>query len=307
MTGDPYAALGVSKSASDAEIKKAYHSIAKTDHPDLNPDPKASERFKAASAAYELLRDPQKRALFDAGTIDASGQERPQQHFYRDFSGSNDNPYAQGAGFAAGGSFSDVFEDLFGSRAGRGGFGGFQNRGPQRGQDQRFSLAIDLPTAVNGGKKRITLPDGSALEVTIPEGSHDGQTIRLRGKGGPGSSNGPQGDVYLTLEIQDHPIFRREGDDIHMVLPISLPEAVLGGKVAVDIIDGAVSLTIPAGASSGRRLRLRGKGAPRQAGGRGDLYAELRIMLPAKPDAALTEFIHSWRESHDYDPREARS
>lgn len=304
MANDPYAALGLDKTASEAQIKKAYRRIAKTDHPDLNPDPDATERFKAASVAYDLLSDPEKRRRFDAGEIDASGQERPQRQYYRDFSGRADNPYTEHSGFESG-DFSDIFEDLFGARAqGRGarraaGSGDFS----MRGQDVRYTLSLDLVTAVNGGTTRITLPDGNTLDVKIPAGAHDGQTIRLKGKGGPGHGKGGPGDAYLTLNIQEHADFRREGVDIHVTLPISLPEAVLGGKVEVATIDGPVSLTVPPGTSSGKRLRLRGKGAPKPGGGRGDMYAELRIVLPKKIDDQLAGAIREWRAGHDYDPR----
>ena len=302
MPQDPYAALGLKKDASEAQIKKAYRNIAKTDHPDLNPDPAAAERFKAAAAAYDLLRDPEKRRRFDAGEIDATGQETPQRRYYRDFSGRADSPYAEGAGFG-GGDFSDVFADLFGARAGRRGTaGGFS----MKGQDVHYTLSLDLVTAVNGGKTRITLPDGSTLDVKIPAGAWDGQVIRLRGRGGPGHGKAKPGDAYLTLNIEDHADFRREGDDIHITLPISLPEAVLGGKVEVATVDGPVNLTVPAGTSSGRRLRLRGKGAPKQGGGRGDMYAELRIALPDPIDDQLAQFVRDWRTGHDYDPRGGR-
>ena len=304
MAQDPYAALGIGKDASEAQIKRAYRNIAKTDHPDLNPDPAAAERFKAASSAYDLLRDPEKRRRFDAGEIDAAGQETPQRRYYRDFSGRADSPYAEGAGFG-GGDFSDVFADLFGARAGR--RGGAQGGGfSMKGQDVHYTLSLDLVTAVNGGTTRITLPDGGTLDVKIPAGAWDGQVIRLRGKGGPGHGKAGPGDAYLTLNIEEHADFRREGDDIHITLPISLPEAVLGGKVEVATVDGPVSLTVPPGTSSGKRLRLRGKGAPKQGGGRGDMVAELRIALPERIDEQLAAFIRDWRAGHDYDPRGRR-
>lgn len=307
MADDPYAALGLGKDASEAQIKKAYRRIAKTDHPDLNPDPAAAERFKAASSAYDLLRDPERRRRFDAGEIDAAGQERPQRQYYRDFSGRADNPYAGHQGFE-GGDFADVFEDLFGARArrhhpNRSGQGFDPKSFSMRGQDAHYTLSLDLVTAVNGGTTRITLPDGSTLDVKIPAGAHDGQTMRLKGKGGPGMGKGGPGDAYLTLNIQEHADFRREGTDIHVILPISLPEAVLGGKVPIETIDGRVSLTVPPGTSSGRRLRLRGKGAPKPGGGRGDMYAELRIVLPERIDDDLARAIRDWRAGHDYDPR----
>ncbi|MDO5620483.1 MAG: DnaJ C-terminal domain-containing protein [Paracoccus sp. (in: a-proteobacteria)] len=318
FAADPYVALGISKTASDAEIKKAYRKIAKADHPDLNPDPAAAERFKAASAAYDLLKDPETRRRFDAGEIDASGQERPQQRYYRDYAGQADNPYAGGF---SGGSFSQedlssVFDDLFGARAqarqgaggfkgfeGFGGFGGRQGGGPMRGQDHRYDLSVDFLTAAKGGTARINLPEAGALEVKIPEGARDGQTIRLRGKGGAGMGNAPSGDAYLKLHVADHPHFRREGDDIFLILPITIDEAVLGGKVPVPTISGPVSLTIPKGASSGQKLRLRGRGVAAKGGKAGDQHVELRIVMPPQVDDELADFMESWRKTHSYDPR----
>ena len=308
MADDPYAALGLSKTATEAEIKKAYRRIAKTDHPDLNPDPQAAERFKKAAAAYDLLKDPEKRRRFDAGEIDASGQERQQRHYYREYAGAADNPYAEGAGY--GGDFSDVFSDLFGAGGMRGrrqrggGFEGFAGQGVNmRGQDLRFTLAVDFMTAALGGATRVTLPDGASLEVTIPEGAHDGQTIRLRGKGGEGYGDGGRGDAYLTLTVEPHPVFTRNDDDIEVTLPISLPEAVLGGKVATPTIHGTVNLTIPRGANSGQRLRLRGRGVKGSGGKAGDQQVVLRIVSPPRIDDELAAFMEEWRKSHDYDPR----
>ncbi|MFD1796249.1 J domain-containing protein [Paracoccus aurantiacus] len=306
---DPYKALGLTKSASQDEIKKAYRKIAKTDHPDLNPDPAAAERFKAASAAYDLLKDPDQRARFDAGEIDATGQERAQQRYYRDFAERGDNPYRQysSAGY---GDFSDVFDDLFGGRAGggmggntSGGFEGFRRSGAgqgfdMRGQDMRFDLDVDFMTAAKGGSTRIVLPGGDALEVQIPEGAEDGQTIRLRGKGGPGYGKGAAGDAYLTLHVSPHPDWRRDGNDVTTTLPITIDEAVLGGKVEVPTLDGAVSMNLPRGASSGQKLRLKGKGIKG-----GNQYVELKVVLPPQVDDELAEFMRKWREDHAYDAR----
>lgn len=306
MADDPYKALGLGRTATDAEIKKAYRRIAKTDHPDLNPDPKAHDRFKAASSAYDLLKDPEQRRRFDAGEIDAGGQEQQQRRYYRDYAGAADNPYAEGAGY--GGDFSDVFSDLFGGagrRRGAAGAGGGAGIN-MRGQDLRFTLAVDFLTAVRGGSTRVSLPDGATLEVTIPEGARDGQTIRLRGKGSPGLGKGGPGDAYLTMTVDDHPTFTRDGDDIVVELPISLPEAILGGKVAAPTISGEVNLTIPRGASSGQRLRLRGRGVKGEAG-RGDQYVVLRIVSPPKIDDRLARFMEEWRQDHDYDPRQGIS
>lgn len=314
MAGDPYAALGLKKTATDAEIKKAYRKIAKSDHPDLNPDPAAGERFKAAAAAYDLLKDPEQRRRFDAGEIDDQGQERPQRQYYRQHAEAAGNPYARDYGFSGDPDLSGVFDDLFGGRRGRaagsgfGGFDGFDGGGGRqggqfdmRGQDYRFQLQVDFMTAALGGKTRITLPEGGDLEVTIPKGASDGQTIRLRGKGGPGMGKGGAGDAYLTLEVLPHPDFRREGDDIFVTLPISLDEAVLGGKVPAPTIDGPVNLTIPKGATTGQKLRLRGRGV-----NGGDETVELKVVMPATVDDDLARFMEDWRKTNAYDPRGGR-
>lgn len=296
MADDPYSALGLDKTASEADIKRAYRRIAKTDHPDLNPDPAAAERFKAASTAYDLLKDPEQRRRFDAGEIDAQGQERPQRRYYREYAEAAGNPYARGYGFERDPDLSDVFADLFGQRrAGGGGAGGGFH---MRGQDFRFALEVDFLTAAKGGKRRITLPDGSDLEVSIPQGVRDGQTIRLKGKGGAGAGQGGPGDAYLTISVAPHPDFIREGDDILLTLPISLDEAVLGGQVPVATIDGPVNLKIPAGASSGQKLRLRGRGIKG-----GDQHVELKLVMPSRIDDELADFIRQWRQRHGYDPR----
>ena len=298
---DPYKVLGLTKSASQSEIKKAYRKIAKTDHPDLNADPAAADRFKAAAAAYEILKDPATRARFDNGEIDGAGQERSQQQFYRDYAARGDNPYRQHSS-AGQGDFSGVFADLFGGMGGGG--GGFRQSGrggepfSMRGQDARFELRLDFLTAANGGTSRITLPSGDALEVKIPEGAAEGQTIRLRGKGGPGQGGGASGDAYLTLHIDPHPDWQRDGNDVTLTLPIAIDEAVLGARVQVQTLNGAVSMTLPKGANSGQRLRLKGKGIKG-----GDQYVALKIVMPAQIDDGLADFMRSWRETHAYDPR----
>jgi DnaJ-class molecular chaperone len=318
MSDDPYAALGLTRSASDDEIRKAYRRIAKTCHPDLNPgDSAAEKKFKAASAAHDLLKDPEKRARFDRGEIDAQGQERAPRGFYRDQAEQPGNPYRSGRQYQhAGGEgpefdASDIFAEFLRQRgregADFGGFG-FDPRGggqgfDARGADRHYTMEVPFLDAVKGGSRRITLPDGNALEVKIPEGTADGQTIRLRGKGAPGYGNGPAGDALVTLTVLPHRFFTREGNDIVLTLPITLDEAVLGGKVTAPTVSGAVSLTVPKGASSGQTLRLRGRGARGRDGKTGDQRVILSIVAPPKVDDDLAEFLRDWRKKHGYDPR----
>jgi DnaJ-class molecular chaperone len=299
MSDDPYAALGVAKTATQDEIKKAYKKIARESHPDLNPgDPKAEARFKAASTAYDLLKDPEQRGRFDRGEIDASGQERPERRFYREYAEGPEATYHTSRGFEDFGGFSDVFSDLFGQRAGGGRGEGIRMRGP----DRHYTLDVGFLEAARGATRRITMPGGQVLDVKIPEGLADGQTIRLRGKGGEGLGGGPAGDALVTVTVEAHPFFRREGDDILAEVPISLDEAVLGARVEVPTIDGRVAVTVPKGASSGQVLRLRGKGVKR-GGKRGDQLVTLKIVAPREIDSELEAFFRRWRDGHAYDPR----
>jgi DnaJ-class molecular chaperone len=295
MTADPYEALGVARTASQEEIKKAYKRIAREAHPDLNPgDPTAATRFKDAANAYDLLKDPEKRARFDRGEIDASGQERPERGYWRDYAAQDAGAgYHSARGYEDFGDLGDVFGDLFGRRRARSGEG-LRMRGP----DHHYSLEVGFLEAAKGATRRLTLPDGATLDVRIPEGVADGQTIRLRGKGGPGLGGGDAGDALITVAVAPHPVFRREGDDILVDLPISIDEAVLGAKVEAPTIDGPVSLTIPKGASGDQVLRLRGRGVRR-----GDQRVRLKIVSPPRIDEELEAFMRGWRERHSYDPR----
>jgi DnaJ-class molecular chaperone len=298
VSEDPYSVLGVKKDASQEEIQKAYRKLAKKLHPDLNPGNKqAEERFKAVSAAYELLSDPEKRARFDRGEIDASGQERPQQRsYYRDFAGrAGDHPYASSEGFS---DFSDE-GDLFSSLFGRG--GRFNLR--MRGQDVHYRLPVEFLEAINGTTRRVTLSDGATIDVKVPPGARDGQLLRLAGKGGAGIGGGPPGDAFIEIVVKPHPLFTRKGDDIHLELPITLGEAVLGGKVSVPTPTGTVSMNVPKGSNTGTVLRLRGKGVARADGTRGDEYVKLKVVLPDKPDPELEKFVQSWSAGKSYDPR----
>lgn len=302
MSDDPYSALGVAKDASQKEIKKAYRRIAKDSHPDLNPgDRDAEARFKAAQAAYDLLKDPETRARFDRGEIDASGAERAERRFYREFAEEPGHTYHSTRGFEDFEDVSDLFGGLFGGARRARGAGRRQVH--MRGQDMLYRLDIDFLDAARGATRRITLPDGQALDVRIPEGTADGQTIRLRGKGRPGLGEGPPGDALVTVGVRPHPTFRREGHDILLELPITIDEAILGAKVETPTIDGPVSLTIPKGASGGQVLRLRGRGVRRRGGGRGDQRVTLRIVSPPRVDEELERFMETWRREHRYDPR----
>jgi DnaJ-class molecular chaperone len=298
LAADPYQTLGVKKDASQETIQKAYRRLAKKLHPDLNPGNKqAEEQFKAVSAAYDLLSDPQKRARYDRGEIDASGVERPRQRYYRDFADAASNSHTSDAGFADFGGMDDVLSQMFG-RQGRGNI-------RMRGGDVNYRLTLDFLDALNGGKQQLTLPDGSVLDVNIPPGTRDGQVLRLRGKGRGGIGGGPPGDALIEIEVRPHPVFTLKGDDVSVELPISLREAVLGGKVNVPTPSGVVSMNVPRWANTGTRLRLKGRGAPRPDGTRGDEYVTLKVMLPERPDPELEKFVAEWRPRAARNPREA--
>ncbi|WP_340107432.1 J domain-containing protein [Pikeienuella sp. HZG-20] len=306
MQNDPYEALGLDKAATAADIKKAYRKLVRTCHPDIHPDdPGAEARFKKITAAYEVLKDPETRARYDAGEIDGLGAERPQRHYYRDFAEAPDNVYQQTRGFGRDADPADIFAEILRNRARAAGGDEFGDRGfSAPGPDARYSLEVPFLDAARGAETRITLPDGQGLAVKIPQGTDDGQTLRLRGKGRPGFGGGPAGDALITVSVRPHPVFRREGDDIVIALPITIDEAVLGGKVTAPTIDGPVKLTIPEGASSGQVLRLRGRGVAR-AGRKtkGDQRVELRIVAPPETDDGLREFLTEWRKTHPFDPR----
>ncbi|WP_119270564.1 DnaJ C-terminal domain-containing protein [Taklimakanibacter deserti] len=292
---DPYETLGVSKTASAEEVQKAYRQLAKKLHPDLNPgDKSAEEKFKDVTAAYDLLGDNEKRARFDAGEIDAQGAEKPQRRYYRDFADRGETgPFTSDSGYADLND-ADILSEIFGRRGAN---------MKMRGGDVRYHLAVDFLSAVNGAKPQLALPDGSEITVTIPPGTRDGQVLRLKGKGRPGYNGGEPGDALIEIEVRPHPQFTRKDDDIHLELPISLAEAVLGGKVKAPTPSGAVMLSVPKGANSGTTLRLRGKGVAKANGGHGDQYVTLKVVLPDKPDPELEEFIARWSKAKAYDPR----
>ncbi|WP_419825217.1 DnaJ C-terminal domain-containing protein [Sphingomonas sp.] len=325
---DPYQILGVARDADEAAIKKGYRKLAKELHPDRNKDnPKAAEHFSAVTAAYDLLSDKDKRAQYDRGEIDGDGN--PAAPFgFGGGAGGGGNPFGAGRGFHPGagpggaggfkfeeGDFGDIFDNLFsrggaapqsGGGAGGGGpFGGFGRRGRQpqaKGADVAYRLAVPFEDAAALRPQRVTLGSGKTIELKLPAGVETGTQRRLAGQGEAGPV-GP-GDAIVTIEVQPHRFFTRDGDDVRLELPMRLDEAVLGGKVKVPTVDGAVMVTIPKGSSSGRTLRLGGKGFHRQGGGRGDQLVTLMVDLPAS-DAALEAFLEGWTSDRDRNPRAA--
>jgi len=303
LANDPYSELGVARSASADDLRKAYRKLAKQYHPDANPGDKASEeKFKRVTAAFDLLGDPQKRAKFDRGELDAEGREA--------------HPGFAGGGFGGGGPFrggagpeidlSEIFGDAFAGRTGGRGFGGFG--GPQKGPDVRARLDIDLEEAILGARRRISFSDGRPLDINIPAGAADGQVLRLKGQGAPGRSGrdgakAPAGDALIEISIRPHRVFRREGMNLVMDLPVSAPDAILGGKVEAMTPDGPVTLNVPAGSNSGALLRLKGRGLTHAPGKRGDLLARLIVTLPESPDPQLIKFAEAWRRERPYTPK----
>ena len=295
---DPYETLAVERSASPDVIQKAYRRLAKKLHPDLNPGNKESEeRFKEVSAAYDLLSDAGKRARYDRGEIDASGAEKPRQHFYRDFASEAPpgHAYENYSGFADFADSDDILSELLRRRS--------NVHVRARGSDVRYELPIEFLDAVTGAVKRLTLPEGGTLDVTIPAGIQNGQVLRLRGKGRPGLGEGEPGDALVEITIKPHSLFTREGNDIYTDLPITLSEAVLGGRVNVPTPTGSVTMTVPKGSNTGTVLRLRGKGVLRRDGGHGDELVRLKVMLPERPDTELETFVAGWQGGKAYDPR----
>ena len=294
MAGDPYKELGVERGASQADIRKAFHKLAKELHPDRNPGDKAAEeRFKRITAAFDLLGDAEKRGKFDRGEIDADGREQFRGGFGT--RGPGGAGRGGGAGQFDGADLDDIFE-MFGGLGGR-------PRGPAKGQDIRARMEISLEESISGGTRRIAFSDGRTLDVAIPKGAADGQVLRLKGQGAPGRQNRPSGDALIEIMLAAHPIYQREGADLHMDAAVSVPDAVLGGKVTVPTPDGAVKLKVAKGANSGQVMRLKGRGAfNAKSGKRGDLFVQLIVTLPTGTDPELEAFCETWREKRPYSP-----
>ena len=294
---DPYEILGVPKTASADEIRKAYRKLAKKLHPDLNPgDKRAEEQFKEVAAANDLLSDPDRRRRFDAGEIDASGAERapPNARYYREYAGERGHPYEGHGAFGDFAQGDDMFADLLRRAA--------EQARRRPGADLHYELPVDFLDAVNGATRTITLPQGGTLNVTIPAGVEDGQILRLRGKGAPSPGDGEPGDALVQIVIRPHRFFTREGDDIILDLPITVKEAALGAEVRTPTTTGSVMLKIPRRSNTGDVLRLRGKGVKRR-GRAGDELVKLKVMMPTEAEPELEAFLAKWTPVSNYDPR----
>ncbi len=313
---NPYSVLGLTKTATQSDIKSAYRKLARQNHPDLHQgDTKAEERFKEIQSAYQLLSDEDKRNQFDRGQIDAEGNPT-----FR--SGGFGGQRRSGGGFGgagAGANFHDIFKDFanqargggrssenpFGGFGGfGGGFGGFDETHPQqKGATVNCWLELEFSEAASGCKKTVRLPTGKELSVNVPAGFEDGQSLRLKGQGMPGLNGAPSGDAMVEIHIKPDPMFSRKGLDVHVDLPITVPEAVMGAKIEAPTIHGPVHVKVPEHANSGTTLRLRGKGIAGKDGQKGDQYVKLRVMLPEKSDTEFVDFVKDWAERKPYSVR----
>ncbi len=322
---DPYSVLGVAKTASEGDIKKAFRKLAKKYHPDQNKDdPGAQQRFSEVNQAYEIVGDKDKRAKFDRGEIDAEGKQRFQAGGFEGFSGFDNAGGAGGArsfkSSAGAGGFDDILNDIFGS-FGRGGArartgpgagpgAGFAGGGAHaraapkvKGNNADIVARVSLEDIVNSGKAQVTLPSGKTVNVTLPKGVEEGEKIRLKGQGHPGQNGGAAGDAMVEIRLRPHKLFEVKGADLHLDLPLTLYEAVLGAKIRTPTLSGAVNLTIPENASSGKVMRLKGKGLPTKTGGHGDLLVKLQITMPPHSDKELETLMKAWKEITPYRAR----
>lgn len=295
---DPYQILGVNREAAQDVIRKAYLRLAKKNHPDLQPGDKGAEaRFKDIASAYDIVGDEKKRARFDNGEIDASGAERalqPEREFYREHAEAQPGFKYERHWNGNESDASDLFAELFGARS---------HRIKARGPDINYTFSVEFTEAINGAKKRVVVADGKTLDVTIPAGLKDGQTLRLRGQGHPGLGGAEPGDALVEIHVTTHPIFRREGNNVRSMLPVTVGEALAGARVRVVTVSGPLELVIPKRSNTGTILRLRGKGVP-SASGNGDHLVELQVMLPDAADEELVRNVTEWEAKHPYDPRQ---
>ena len=300
---DPYQVLGVTREASADDIKRAYRKLAKRLHPDLNPgNRKVEQQFKEVSQAYGILGDEEKRKRFDRGEIDAGGQEKPfgQGGFYRRYAESGQGAKYRPFEFGEDYDVADIFEDLF-----SGGRRQQKQRSVRRkGADVSYNITVDFVEAAVGTKKKLRLTDDKTLNVTIPPGSEEGQSLRLKGQGMQGLGGAPAGDAYIEIHVKPHKHFTREGANVHLELPVTLKEAVAGAKVEAPTVHGKITVTVPPGSNTGTTLRLRGKGiADQKSGKKGDQLLRLKVMLPDKVDKELADFVKGWSKGESYQPR----
>jgi len=312
---DYYQTLGVDRNVTQEEIRKAYRKLARKYHPDINKDKEAEERFKEINEANEVLKDPEKRKLYDQlGSDWKAGQDFRPPPGWQDIGFEFHTP-RHGEAFGFGGGFSDFFETLFGGRGSVDPGGTRRPAWTMRGADHEAAINITLSDAYHGATKTVSLqgtevderggfrPFVRNTQVRIPAGVTDGKRIRLAGKGGPGVGGGPPGDLYLKVHIEPHPRLRLRGHDLELDVPVTVWEAALGASVEVPLMDGKVSLKVPAGTQSGQRLRLREKGLPKRGGGRGDLYAVVKIMVPKQPSAKERELFEEMAKVSNFNPR----
>jgi curved DNA-binding protein len=309
---DYYEALGVPRDASEDDIRSAYRRQARKYHPDVNKEPDAEDRFKEIAEAYEVLRDPEKRARYDRlGANWKAGEDVSGASGFREYAwngnvrDSGDVRVDFGTGGFGGGDFSDFFESVFGGRGARTRGGGFQGFSA-RGSDHEAELELSLQEAARGGRRKISLGDGRDYEVSIPPGVRDGQRIRLAGEGSSGTAGGPPGDLFLRVRIRPDKRFRLEGRDIYVDLPVTPWEGVLGATVEVPTLDGTSRIKVPPGSSTGRKLRLRGEGMPGPRGAQGDLYAVIEVEVPRKPTSEERELFERLAEVSSFNPRKKR-
>jgi curved DNA-binding protein len=294
---DYYEVLGVTQDASADEIRRAYRKLARQYHPDINHEGDAEDRFKEVGEAYEVLSDPEKRERYDRlGDQQRAGAGGPDPADFEDLFGSGRFGSDVRVEFGEGG-FSDFFQQWFGEGPGA------ADGGPLRGRDREAVLDLSLEESLEGGRRRLSLDGEGSFEVEIPAGVREGQRIRIAGKGAAGRGGGPAGDLYLLVHLKPHPRFRREGDDLQVDLRVTPSEAALGATVPVPTLSGTAQVRVPAGSSSGRRLRLRGRGLPARDGGRGNLYATVQVAVPKELSDDERDLYEKLAAVSEFDPR----